>query len=184
MSVSIIRGTNDKPAASGELASTMEGCRDLSGQLFIGYPIVATPEGRHRIDALLVSPERGLVVFDLVEGAALDGYQARQDDSANRLEARLRTHRELTQGRNLAIPIHTLSFAPGARVPDTETDGGLRLPGCDGKIPEKVCRCGGHVPIRGSWRASRPAAAIRPVPGGSGTLGTCASNVSNETRRG
>ena len=123
MSVSIIRGTNDKPAASGELASTMEGCRDLSGQLFIGYPIVATPEGRHRIDALLVSPERGLVIFDLVEGAALDGYQARQDDSANRLEARLRTHRELTQGRNLAIPIHTLSFAPGARVPDTEIDG-------------------------------------------------------------
>ncbi len=61
----------------------------------------------------------------------------------------------------------------------------LRLPGCDGKIPEKVCRCGGHVPIRGSWRASRPAAAIRPVPGGSGTLGTCgSSNVSNETRRG
>ncbi len=60
----------------------------------------------------------------------------------------------------------------------------LRLPGRDGKIPEKVCRFGGHVPIRGSWCASRPAAAIRPVPGGSGTLGTCASNVSNETRCG
>ena len=119
MSVSIIRGTNDKPVASGELGSAMDGCRDLSGQLFIGYPIVGTPEGRHRIDALLVSPDRGLVVFDLVEGPALDGYQARQDDSANRLEARLRTHRELTRKRELAIPIHTLSFAPGVRVPET-----------------------------------------------------------------
>ena len=119
MSVTIVRGTNDKPAASSELASTMVDCRDFSGQLFIGYPIVRTPEGRHRIDALLVSPDRGLVVFDLVEGAALDGYQARQDDSANRLEARLRTHRELTRGRKLAIPIHTLSFAPGVRVPET-----------------------------------------------------------------
>lgn len=119
MSVTIIRGTNDKPAASGELASVVDGSPDLSGQLFIGYPIVATPEGPHRIDALLVSLERGLVVFDLVEGAALDGYQARQDDSANRLEARLRTHRELTRGRRLAIPIHTLSFAPGVRVPET-----------------------------------------------------------------
>ena len=124
MSVSIIRGTNDKPAASGELASAMADCPDLSGQLFIGYPIVSTPEGRHRIDALLVSPDRGLVVFDLVEGPALDGYQARQDDSANRLEARLRTHRELTRRRKLAIPIHTLSFAPRRQIPDVETDDG------------------------------------------------------------
>lgn len=127
MSVTIIRGTNDKPAASSELASTMVDCHDFSGQLFIGYPIVSTPEGRHRIDALLVSPDRGLVVFDLVEGAALDGYQARQDDSANRLEARLRTHRELTRGRRLAIPIHTLSFAPGARVPETAAVADYRL---------------------------------------------------------
>lgn len=122
MSVTIIRGTNDKPVASRELESAMDGCHDLSGQLFIGYPIVATPDGPHRIDALLVSLERGLVVFDLVEGAALDDYRARQDDSANRLEARLRTHRELTRGRDLAIPIHTLSFAPAVRVPKVKTN--------------------------------------------------------------
>ena len=127
MSVSIIRGTNDKPAASSELESAMAACGGLSGQLFIGYPIVSTPEGRHRIDALLVSPELGLVVFDLVEGAGLDGYQARQDDSANRLEARLKTHRELTRGRNLAIPIHALSFAPSRHVPEVETDDGYLI---------------------------------------------------------
>ena len=127
MSVSIIRGTNDKPAASGELESAMAGCSDLSGQLFIGYPIVGTPEGRHRIDALLVSPDRGLVIFDLVEGPALDDYQARQDDSANRLEARLKTHRELTRGRNLTIPIHALSFAPGGRLPKVETGDGYPI---------------------------------------------------------
>ena len=122
MNVSIIRGTNDKPAASSELASAMADCPDFSGHLFIGYPIVSTPDGPHRIDALLVSPDRGLVVFDLVEGTALDDYRARQDDSANRIEARLRTHRELTRGRKLAIPIHALSFAPRVPVPETETD--------------------------------------------------------------
>ena len=36
MSVSIIRGTNDKPAASDALASATAGCSDFSGQLFIG----------------------------------------------------------------------------------------------------------------------------------------------------
>ena len=32
---------------------------------------------------------------------------------ANKLEARLRTHRELTKRRNLIVPIQTISFAPG-----------------------------------------------------------------------
>ena len=122
MSISIIHGANDKPAASNELASAMADCPDVSGHLFIGYPIVSTPEGRHRIDALLVSPDRGLVVFDLVEGAARDDYQARQDDSANRLEARLKTHRELTRGRDLRVPIHTLSFAPAVHDPRIGAD--------------------------------------------------------------
>ena len=127
MSVSVIRGANDKPAASSELISAIADCRDVSGHLFIGYPIVAAPEGRHRIDALLVSPERGLVVFDLVEGEALDGYEARQDDSANRLEGRLRMRRELTRGRELAIPIHALSFAPRVRVDEKEVDPGYPI---------------------------------------------------------
>lgn len=122
MSVSIIRGTNDKPAASGELASAMAGCSDFSGQLFIGYPIVSTPEGHHRIDALLVSPDLGLVVFDLVEGKTPGDYGARQDDSANKIEARLKPHRELMRRRKLRIPIRTLSFAPAVREPDVGAD--------------------------------------------------------------
>ena len=122
MSVSIIRGTNDKPATSGELASAMAGCSDFSGQLFIGYPIVSTPEGRHRIDALLVSPDLGLVVFDLVEGTVPGDYRSRQDDSANKLEARLKTHRALMRRRDLRVPIHTLSFAPAVREPDVGAD--------------------------------------------------------------
>ena len=118
MSIDVIRGTNAKPVASRSLADTMATCQNVSGQLFIGYPIVSTPDGPHRIDALLVSPDRGLVVFDLVESTVLDNFQVRQDDSANKLEARLKTHRALLQRRRLRIPIHTLSFAPGARCPE------------------------------------------------------------------
>ena len=42
----------------------------------------------------------GIVVFDLIEGSNIDDYQSRQDDSANKLEARLKPHRETceTQG--------------------------------------------------------------------------------------
>jgi len=90
-----------------------------------GYPIIGTAEGRHPIDALLVSPEKGIVVFDLVEGPDPGDFGSRQDDSANKLEARLKTYRELMKRRNLLITIHTVSFAPGIanirRFPDDYT---------------------------------------------------------------
>ena len=128
MSVSIVSGTNSKPASSGELKSLMADFGD-SGNLFIGFPIISTPDGSHTIDALLVSPTRGLVVFDLVEGTSLADYQARQDDSANKLEARLKTHRRLMDRRRLRVPIHTLSFAPG--VTDAGHEGNGNYPVTD-----------------------------------------------------
>jgi len=61
----------------------------------------------------LVSADKGIVIFDLIEGNDVDQYDLRQDDSANKVEARLKTHRELMERRKLLVPIHTLSFAPG-----------------------------------------------------------------------
>lgn len=113
MSIEISRGTNDKPASSAALAQILSGQTDLSGQLLIGYPVISTPEGRRVIDALLVCPDRGIILFDLIEGTHASDYDERQDDLANKLEARLKTHRNLMQRRDLRLPIHTLSFGPG-----------------------------------------------------------------------
>ena len=112
MSVSILRGTNDKPASSSLLCSAITACAGLSGKLFIGYPIVRAPEGPRPIDALLVSPDQGIVVFDLVEGSDLGDYGSRQDAAANILEAQLKLHEKLVKRRTLRIEIHALSFAP------------------------------------------------------------------------
>lgn len=112
-SVSIIRGTNDKPASSQALVKFFSGNSGYQGHLFIGYPIIGTSEGRYSIDALWVSPDKGLVIFDLVEGTNPDGYSQRQDDAANKLEAKLKTHSELVRRRKLLVSIHTISFAPG-----------------------------------------------------------------------
>lgn len=124
MSVSILRGTNDKPASSQALASAIAAYSNITGQLFIGYPIVRAADGPRHIDALLVSPDIGLAVFDLIEGNDLGDYAARQDDAANMLEARLKTHRDLMRRRELRIPIHTLSFAPGVAPIQMSADNG------------------------------------------------------------
>ena len=113
MSIEVIQGTNQKPASSTELANLLSRQTDLSGLLFIGYPIIGTSKGRHVIDALFISYYNGVVIFDLIEGTDIGNYEDRQDDSANKLEARLRLHRDLLLRRKLLVPIHTISFAPG-----------------------------------------------------------------------
>ncbi len=113
MSINIVQGTNQKPASSQFLVEMFSSQTALAGQLFIGYPIINTSEGRHLIDAIFVSADKGIVLFDLIEGSEAGDYQFRQDDSANKLEGRLKTHRELMLQRKLLIPVHTISFAPG-----------------------------------------------------------------------
>ena len=117
MAIEVVEGTSQKPASSSQLVGLLRNLPSVSGQLFVGYPIVGTPEGPHRIDALLVSANKGIVVFDLIEGTDTNNYAWRQDDSANKLEARLKTHSELMDRRRLRIPIHTISFAPGVSNP-------------------------------------------------------------------
>ena len=123
MSIDIVRGTNQKPVASAELGALLSNSQaNLSGQLFIGYPIIGTSEGSHLIDALWISEDNGIVIFDLIEGIDVADYTSRQDDSANKLEAKLRAHKDLMHRRELLIPIHTVSFAPAISNPSSHVE--------------------------------------------------------------
>jgi superfamily I DNA and RNA helicase len=139
VSVSIIQGTNNKPVSSRALVSSFSALNNENGELFIGYPIVASPDGRYPIDAVWVSPNRGLIIFDLVEGLDPSGFEARQDDLANKLEARLKTHKELMNRRALIVPIHTISFAPGLQLTDHLTDSTCDLISSD-RLSEKLSK--------------------------------------------
>ncbi len=123
MSIDVVRGTTQKPASSRELAKLLGNAPELSGQLFIGYPILGTSTGSHPIDALLISEDGGVVIFDLVEGTNTGDYQVRQDDSYNKLEAKLKVYSQLMDRRNLRVPIETISFAPGVPTLPQNRDG-------------------------------------------------------------
>lgn len=139
MTVSVIQGTNNKPVSSRALVSSFSALNNENGELFIGYPIVASPDGRYPIDAVWVSPNRGLIIFDLVEGLDPSGFEDRQDDLANKLEARLKTHKELMNRRALVVPIHTISFAPGVQLTDHLTDSTCDLISSD-RLSEKLSK--------------------------------------------
>ncbi|MDW8234796.1 MAG: hypothetical protein RMJ54_18650, partial [Roseiflexaceae bacterium] len=110
--IEFVHGVNGKPVATKILAKTLAAIDNLSGVCFFGYPLLATPEGKTSIDATLVSPEKGVVLFDLVEGTNPDRYDERQDDLANNIESKLKIHRDLVKGRRLLVPITVITFAP------------------------------------------------------------------------
>lgn len=107
------RGINKKPAASQALLENLERIEGLTGEVFTGYPLIATPEGKYSIDATFVSPAKGLIFFDLIEGTDVGNYADRQDDIANKIEAKLKLHRELVERRQLLVSVNVVTFAPG-----------------------------------------------------------------------
>lgn len=111
--INITRGVNKKPVATDVLEQSLEALQGIQGEVFTGYPLIATPDGKYSIDATLVSPSKGIVLFDLIEGQDVSDYSERQDDLANKIEARLKSNRELVKGRQLLVPLSIVSFAPG-----------------------------------------------------------------------
>lgn len=110
--INIIQGTNKKPIASQRLADFFANRSDYEGYLYIGYPIIGTAEGPFPIDALWVSREKGLVIFNIVEGRDILEVRETQDDSVNKLEAKLRSYKILMNGRKLIPLVNVVTFAP------------------------------------------------------------------------
>ena len=110
--VNIIIGSTPKPLASEELTKYFQMHSDLEGYLYIGYPIIGTVEGAYPIDALWISRERGLVIFNLVENRSIEGYEEIQDDCANKVESKLKGYKQLVDKRQLCVDINVITFAP------------------------------------------------------------------------
>lgn len=113
--ISIVTGATHKPMASKQLADFFAERKDWEGYLYIGYPIIGTADGPYPIDAMYLSKEKGLVIFNLVENVDLDCYQEKQDDSYNKMEAKLRNFKELMVRRNLCVAISVITFAPAVK---------------------------------------------------------------------
>ncbi|CAN1209102.1 UvrD-like helicase C-terminal domain-containing protein [Tumidithrix helvetica PCC 7403] len=111
--VNIIRGDLAKPVSSSRLADYFESRSDLEGNLYLGYPIIGTPQGGYQIDALLVSRENGIIIFNIVEGTDtnLDLEEA-QDESVNKLQSKLFQYKSLTNKRKLMVEIGIVTYAP------------------------------------------------------------------------
>ncbi len=110
--IDTVWGSTDKPVSSRRLAELLSAEANLEGTLYIGYPIIGTPEGSFPIDALYLSPHKGVVLINLVEGRTLPDYAQIQDEAYNKLQAKLLQYQALIRRRELQVKPHTMTFAP------------------------------------------------------------------------
>ena len=65
--IDIIRGSSEKLASSEGLVKYFEKKTEIEGVLYLGYSIIGTVEGMVEIDALLISKQHGIIIFNVVE---------------------------------------------------------------------------------------------------------------------
>lgn len=125
MTVSVVHGTNSKPAGSARLVEAFVEASHLDGELLLGFPLFGAQSESASADAIYLSQAYGAVLIDVVEGSDLGAFEARQDDVARMLQARLFQHKELVERRRLSVEPDALTFAPAlsdlqVREMDTE----------------------------------------------------------------
>lgn len=114
----LVIGTRVDPGAIEQLIKEVKAIPLTDATLYVGYPILSTADDSISLDAILTSKEHGVVIFDLhplpqPKGKVnWDQVESRQGEVAIALTSKLIKHKELTARRQLAVPIHILTYVP------------------------------------------------------------------------
>lgn len=107
----VIRGATNKVAYTDKLIDILQK-NNVDGILYTGYPIVGTMTEKFKIDAMLLSEEYGLVIFDIEQSGEFHDKVDLHDVIYNNTEARLKKYKGLTKRRDLMVEINVVAFAP------------------------------------------------------------------------
>ncbi|MBG9771391.1 helicase [Bacillus vallismortis] len=111
--VQVIRGASDKYASLQSLTEYFEKRTDIHGLLYVGYPIIGNVDGALDIDAMLISKEHGVLVFDLCEEVKVEDREEIRDELYNKLRANLSEYKSLHKKRTFMVNIEVVTYASG-----------------------------------------------------------------------
>lgn len=109
----VIRGAADNPVSTEKLIEYIEQSEIKEGVLYTGYPIIDSTEEKPSLDAVLLSSEHGVIVFDVIEDATVTDRHGVRDELYNVMLQRLIGYKELTVNRGkLKANLSIITFAP------------------------------------------------------------------------
>lgn len=131
MTLEVVYGEPRHRAQAVQLAELLKGVAQ-NGTVYLGYPVLATADERVYVDALLVSDETGLVAFQIADAIPESDFEwaqcvDEQDRLYTVLDGNLRRHESLRRGRDLAVPIRTITVFPStvSAPPEAADRGGI-----------------------------------------------------------
>lgn len=107
--LTIVNGVTSKQVLANEIINLLE-TMGLDGYFYLGYPVLGGIDGKIKVDALLVSEQTGIVLFDL-ETLAEENMEDKiqlLDELYNNMEAKLKRYGYLSKRRVLQVPINVL----------------------------------------------------------------------------
>ncbi|WP_031485754.1 DEAD/DEAH box helicase [Maridesulfovibrio frigidus] len=144
MSLEIVRGNNRNPIAITALINCLKS-DNISGTLYVGYPIIATAEDSHTIEAMLVSPQNGLIAFHFPDTQVSETVYDQQDSIVYVLESNLSKHESLRVRRRLAVEANVIAFFSKDVGIKSEDDYNIAHPDV---FKETIARC---IPIQDGY---------------------------------
>lgn len=103
-----------------QLVEALSGVTSLRGTLWVGFPLLNDAETTYAVDALYLSPDHGIVVFDVVEGRTLSDYVSRQDDLYRLVQSKLLREKNLARKGRLDFPVEACTFSPAVDKAELE----------------------------------------------------------------
>lgn len=126
---------------------------DLTGSVYVGYPLIVLPDGRTTaVDALLTCLEHGVIVFDLYPGAthlSPEQIVTRQRERRQAVEIALVRSRLLTVSNKLIVNVRVLTVDSNLAPPEAVL----------GKAEPGV-----NEPAHALLRRGGPRYSVRPAP--------------------
>lgn len=112
--IEVIYGTSSLAAGVKELIESVR-LAVADGALYISYPVLATADEPITIEALLVTKEHGVTIFDLPPlPPDWNSIRERQDQLFFAVKNNLGRHSHLRKGRDIGVTIEVISFFPQA----------------------------------------------------------------------
>lgn len=112
--VSIVRG----PVKTYSVVSMLEGYfntrTDIKGTLYFGYPIVSDFDDIYKVDAMLVSPNYGVILFNFEDSQEIDEEEISDSQLSiiNSFSSRLMKNKRLMNRRTLKVNVNMLTLNP------------------------------------------------------------------------
>ncbi|OTP68150.1 ATP-binding domain-containing protein [Caballeronia sordidicola] len=128
-----IIGKKIHDAAIDSLIDMLEAVVDADASFYVGYPVAATIDASITVPALLISPQRGIVCFDVVPSAREDDLAALRGQQRSiilPLKSKLLANPDLAGDDDLAFKVNIITYALASDNSPTLTE--HRIVGGDG----------------------------------------------------